>query len=223
MPKLYASFEDLVQSHDALFKPHRQTGALNVCRGVWDAREPELQSLKEQLSSLKSEFDRLSRAKDQLSESLNAKISSLEQELGTTKGALASTKRERDATRAKLNETEVALEATTRDLARLQKYEDSLDMVQRSQFREIEAQKKRYQAESTLRAELEVALNQQTKTNELHQLEIMSKDDLITRLQARIEDLESRGKQQQRLNARMGVELDRFARENDQLSRAINQ
>ena len=223
MPKLYASFEDLVQSHDALFKPHRQTGALNVCRGVWDAREPEVQSLKEQLSALKSEFDRLSQAKEQLNDSLNAKITSREQELSKTMASLNSTRRELDATRAKLNEVEVALESTSRDLTRLQKYEDSLDAVQRSQFREIEAQKKRYQAESTLRAELEVALSEQTKANELHQLEIMSKDDLITRLQARIEDLESRGKQQQRLNARMGVELDRFARENDQLSRAINQ
>ncbi|PIP89940.1 MAG: hypothetical protein COW79_10045 [Bdellovibrionales bacterium CG22_combo_CG10-13_8_21_14_all_38_13] len=105
----------------------------------------------------------------------------------------------------------------------MQKYESSLDAVQRSQYSEIETYKKRFSAESKLRSEMEVALGQQQKSNEMLQLEVISKDDLITRLQARIDDLESRSKQQQRLNARMGVELDRFARENDQLTRAINQ
>lgn len=223
MPKLYASFEELVKSHDALFRPHRQTGALNVCRGVWEAREPEVQSLKEQLIALKAEYDRLSFLHSEVKTNLTENATVYSRHIQEIENQNINLKKDLDTTKSSLNEFQTKAENSQRNLIRLQKYEDSLDAVQRSQYSEIETQKKRFSAESGLRAELELALAQMNKASELNQLEIISKDDLIARLQARIEDLESRGKQQQRLNARMGLELDRFARENDQLARAINQ
>lgn len=211
MSKLYASFEDLVSSHDALFRPHRNSGALNVCKGVWEAREPEVQSLKDQLSAIKISYDLAQKKNEQL-----------ESEASNNRKQISNLNQKLDATMAELNTVQTKATTLERDLTRLQKYEDSLDAVQRSQYSEIETQKKRFMAESQLRHELEGAISELTKAGERDKLEIMAKDDLITRLQARIDDLESRIKQQQRLNARMGVELDRFARENDQLTRAIN-
>lgn len=222
MAKLYASFEDLVQSHDALFRPHKNTGALNVCKGVWEAREPEVQSLKDQLRGIKTEYDRLSNLKNDLEIKLNKTLEARSRDSLQNEKEQLELQKQLDATRANLNEYQTKAETLGRDLVRLQKYEDSLDVVQRSQYAEIESLKKRFAAESTLRAEMEKALEQMRKSNERIQLEVMSKDDLISRMQARIDDLESRIKQQQRLNARMGVELDRFARENEQLSRAVN-
>ncbi|PIQ57449.1 MAG: hypothetical protein COW01_00515 [Bdellovibrionales bacterium CG12_big_fil_rev_8_21_14_0_65_38_15] len=234
MNKLYESFEDLVHSHEALFKPHRKTSAFNVCQGVWEAREPEIQSLKLQLTSLKASYDSLDEQKQKQQEELDLEIQKLQRKIeaqtiqhqsliDSSKKQIAILRSEIDAKTSTLNEVSTLLETTQNNLDRLQKYESSLDAVQRSQYSEIETYKKRFSAESKLRSEMEVALGQQQKSNEMLQLEVISKDDLITRLQARIDDLESRSKQQQRLNARMGVELDRFARENDQLTRAINQ
>lgn len=234
MNKLYESFEDLVHSHEALFKPHRRTSAFNVCQGVWEAREPEIQSLKLQLTSLKASYDSLDEQKQKQQEELDLEIQKLQKKIeaqtiqhqsliDSSKKQIAILRSEIDAKTSTLNEVSTLLETTQNNLDRLQKYESSLDAVQRSQYSEIETYKKRFSAESKLRSELEVALGQQQKSNEMLQLEVISKDDLITRLQARIDDLDSRSKQQQRLNARMGVELDRFARENDQLTRAINQ
>lgn len=222
MSKLYANFEDLVQSHDALFKPHRTSGALNVCRGVWEAREPEVESLRNQLIALKEEYDQLAKNQELTTRELNQLRQSKEQEAAAQKLVIRQQQKELDAKTSTLNEVQIRADQLARDLERLQKYEDSLDAVQRSQYSEIESLKRRLAAQSTLRNELEMALTQMRQICEREQLEIMSKDDLIGRLQARIEDLEGRMKQQQRLNARMGVELDRFARENDQLARAIN-
>ncbi len=223
MNKLYESFEDLVQSHEALFKPHRKTSAFNVCQGVWQAREPEIQSLKLQLTSLKTRYDSLDAENEKLKNKIAAQNIQHQSLIDSSKNQIKILRSEIDDKTSQLNDVSSLLETTQNNLDRLQKYESSLDAVQRSQYLEIETFKKRFSAESKLRSEIEIAFNQQQKSNEMLQLEVLSKDDLITRLQARIEDLESRSKQQQRLNARMGVELDRFSRENDQLSRAINQ
>jgi chromosome segregation protein len=265
MEQLYKSFEDLLQSHVALFKPYQGTSAINVFRGVWEARQPDvdhltkkIQAQEVKLADQHIELEKLVQTKSVLDEQLKKtqkKLNKTQRDLEAEKqnateltvklqknqrqfeNQQSNLSSEISELKEKLQVAQDTIEQLTnkqkeindknewmnRELKRLQQYETTLDSVQKSQFVAIESLTKRLENENSLRTLAEQALRDLQTQNEKTQLEIITKDDLIARQQARIEDLESRAKQQQRLNARMGHELDKFARENEQLSRALNQ
>ena len=228
MAKIYETFRQLVDQNKSIFTLFKDVNP-GLCQAVWDAREPQIEALKESAAAYDKTIGQMKEAIDKahlVNEKLRLDIKQAHCEIEKIQ-ALAASESEEAGSRIRdldngIEEARRESERLRTDNAKKDSYIKGLEFVRKSDTHQKEQLTEENERLKVMQENAAARLADHEEVVSKITASLDEKDLLIKQLSSELKKAEAYSRQYRLINNRMSTEMDKMNREVETLRSAIN-